>query len=103
MVIEPAFTAEEAFDFLVSRKDKKLYIPSLGDECTEELLQEHFQKFGEVEVVQILMGPVGDKKRKFGFVTFYENNSLLNALDGPSMHYIQKIDQEVSIIIQFYS
>lgn len=95
--IKPAFTAKEAFDLLVSKKHKKLYLPLLPDECTEEIIMEHFQQFGEIETQQFLSGPSGAIKRKFGFITFYESKSLENALSGSPMHFIEKIGQKVFI------
>jgi RNA recognition motif-containing protein len=95
--VKAAFSKEEAFDVLVAKKDKKIYLPHLPDEATEEILFDHFKKFGEIESVQILLGTRTTKKLNYGFITYYDQESLQEALLEGSTQHIKELDQTVRI------
>jgi RNA recognition motif-containing protein len=95
--VKAAFSKEEAFEVLVAKKDKKIYLPHLPDEAKEAILFDHFKKFGEIESVQILLGTRTTNKLNYGFITYYDEESLQQALEEGQTQYIKAIDQTVRI------
>ena len=51
-------------------EDRKLFIGGLSWETREPQLKEYFEKFGEVESVNLKMNPMTGKSRCFAFVVF---------------------------------
>jgi RNA recognition motif-containing protein len=95
--VKAAFSKEEAFEVLVAKKDKKIYLPQLPDEATEAILYDYFKNFGEIESVQILLGTRTTQKLNYGFITYFDKESLERALEEGQTQYIKALDHTVRI------
>ncbi|AFZ81608.1 hypothetical protein BEWA_010220 [Theileria equi strain WA] len=71
---------------------KKIFVGGLSKALNEEMLEEYFSKFGEIEKVTI-MRQLDGTSRGFGFILFVAENSAENALKSPS-HFVygNKVD-----------
>ena len=58
------------FVSISAAEDRKLFIGGLSWETREAQLKEYFEKFGEVESVNLKMNPMTGKSRCFAFVVF---------------------------------
>ena len=63
------FYIQSFFSFSAA-EDRKLFIGGLSWETREPQLKEYFEKFGEVESVNLKMNPMTGKSRCFAFVVF---------------------------------
>ena len=59
----------------------KLYVGSLHENITEEMLKGIFSPFGRIEQVQIIKDAVSGVSKGYAFVTFVEGESAKKALD----------------------
>lgn len=71
---------------------KKIFVGGLSKALNEEMLEEYFSKFGEIEKVTI-MRQLDGTSRGFGFILFVAEISAENALRSPS-HFVygNKVD-----------
>jgi heterogeneous nuclear ribonucleoprotein A1/A3 len=63
--------------------DKKIFVHGLGSELTEQMLHEQFEKYGEVEEVNVVMDKHSNRSKGYGFVTFKDVASMMRALEYP--------------------
>lgn len=80
VIVEEALEeVEESQDEGIS-PDVKLYVGNIDYSVTEVELEDLFNKFGEIEMVNIPVHRHSGKTRGFGFVTFNTVESAANAL-----------------------
>lgn len=65
-----------------SAEDRKLFVGGLSWETREPQLKEYFEKFGEVESVNLKINPVTGRSRCFAFVVFKEATSVDKVFEG---------------------
>ena len=49
---------------------KRLYLANIREEHSEASIQHYFEKYGQVEKVEIILDKITNKPRGFGFITF---------------------------------
>lgn len=59
---------------------RKIFVGGLKDNHDEQNLQDHFQQFGNVLTVKILLDRNTGRKRGFGFVEFDSNDAADRAV-----------------------
>ena len=57
-------------------EDRKLFVGGLSWETKEPQLKEYFEKFGEIESVNLKLDPVTGRSRCFAFMVFKESSSV---------------------------
>ena len=57
-------------------EDRKLFVGGLSWETKEPQLKEYFEKFGEIESVNLKLDPVTGRSRCFAFMVFKETSSV---------------------------
>jgi cold-inducible RNA-binding protein len=64
--------------------ETKIYIGNVDYDTTEDELEDHFDRFGEIESVNIPVNRYNGKARGFGFIAFASENAAASAvqLDG---------------------
>ncbi len=67
------------FNLLSGAEDRKLFVGGLSWETREPQLKEYFERFGEVESVNLKMDPMTGKSRCFAFVVYKEPAHLQRA------------------------
>lgn len=77
-----------------SAEDRKLFVGGLSWETKEAQLKEYFDKFGEIESVNLKLDPVTGRSRCFAFLVFKEKESVEKVLGGGGDHAInsKKVD-----------
>jgi len=77
-----------------SAEDRKLFVGGLSWETKEAQLKEYFDKFGEIESVNLKLDPVTGRSRCFAFLVFKEKDSVEKVLGGGGDHAInsKKVD-----------
>jgi len=77
-----------------SAEDRKLFVGGLSWETKEVQLKEYFDKFGEIESVNLKLDPVTGRSRCFAFLVFKEKESVEKVLGGGGDHAInsKKVD-----------
>jgi len=55
---------------------KKIFVGGIKDDTTEDHLRQHFEKFGELEQVEVMEDRETRKKRGFAFVTFADHDPV---------------------------
>jgi len=65
-----------------SAEDRKLFVGGLSWETKEPQLKEYFEKFGEIESVNLKLDPVTGRSRCFAFMVFKESCSVDQVLTG---------------------
>ena len=65
-----------------ANEDRKLFVGGLSWETRENQLKEYFEKFGEVESVELKLNPVTGQSRCFAFVVYTEPSSIDKVLDA---------------------
>lgn len=66
----------------------KIYVGNLAYRTTEEDLRQEFEKYGDVENVDIIMDRETNRSKGFGFVEMLDNdqaNEAIAALDGQTL------------------
>jgi len=63
-------------------EDRKLFVGGLSWETKELQLKEYFEKFGEIESVNLKLDPVTGRSRCFAFLVFKETDSVEKVLGG---------------------
>ena len=59
-----------------SAEDRKLFLGGLSWETKEPQLKEYFEKFGEIESINLKVDPVTGRSRCFAFLVFKETSSI---------------------------
>ena len=74
-------------------EDRKLFLGGLSWETKEPQLKEYFEKFGEIESINLKLDPMTGRSRCFAFLVFKERSSIEQVL-GSGDHAInsKKID-----------
>jgi len=77
-----------------SAEERKLFVGGLSWETKEVQLKEYFDKFGEIESVNLKLDPVTGRSRCFAFLVFKEKESVEKVLGGGGDHAInsKKVD-----------
>jgi len=65
-----------------SAEDRKLFVGGLSWETREPQLKEYFEKYGEVESVNLKLNPMTGRSRCFAFVVFKEATSVDKVFEG---------------------
>ncbi|CAK8682731.1 uncharacterized protein LOC143470186 isoform X2 [Clavelina lepadiformis] len=55
---------------------KKIFVGGIKEDTTEPMLREYFQKFGTVDIVEVMEDRETHKKRGFAFVTFADHDPV---------------------------
>ena len=61
---------------ITGAEDRKLFLGGLSWETKEPQLKEYFEKFGEIESINLKLDPVTGRSRCFAFLVFKESSSL---------------------------
>jgi len=69
----------------------------LSWETTEEKLQQHFQKYGEITEVIVMRDRITEKPRGFGFISFKEESSATKATQDTHVLDGRTIDAKPSV------
>ena len=56
-------------------EDRKLFLGGLSWETKEPQLKEYFEKFGEIDSINLKLDPVTGRSRCFAFLVFKESSS----------------------------
>ena len=57
-------------------EDRKLFVGGLSWETKEPQLKDYFEKFGEIESINLKLDPVTGRSRCFAFLVFKEPSSV---------------------------
>ena len=57
-------------------EDKKLFLGGLSWETKEPQLQQYFQRFGEVDSINLKLDPVTGRSRCFAFIVFKQSSAV---------------------------
>ena len=57
-------------------EDRKLFLGGLSWETKEPQLKEYFEKFGEIEAINLKLDPTTGRSRCFAFLVFRETSSI---------------------------
>jgi len=63
-------------------EDRKIFVGGLSWETREPQLKEYFEKFGEVETVNLKMNPQTGRSRCFAFIVFKDSSSVKPVFDA---------------------
>lgn len=80
----------------IEDKLRKLFVGGLSENTTEDSSREYFSRFGEVENINILRYDDG-KSRKFGFVTYADDDSAKNCLQEKKTKNHTLDDKEIEV------
>nr|XP_002122562.3 heterogeneous nuclear ribonucleoprotein D-like [Ciona intestinalis] len=64
------------------RKDSKLFVGGLNPDTTQETIQAHFEKFGEVDSIERPVDRNTGKHRGFCFITFCKDGVIHDIIDN---------------------
>lgn len=59
---------------------KKIFVGNLSWKTTEDLLRDHFQTYGEVVSVKIVVDQMTGKSKGFGFIEMADDEGAANAI-----------------------
>ena len=59
-----------------SAGDRKLFLGGLSWETKEPQLKDYFEKFGEIESINLKLDPMTGRSRCFAFLVFKESSSI---------------------------
>ncbi|KAL5726829.1 hypothetical protein ACHQM5_000079 [Ranunculus cassubicifolius] len=76
---------------------KSIFLDGLPPSWDEAQVQHHFQKFGEIENVQLARNMPSAKRRDFGFISFKTRDAALNCIDTVNNEGIGEGSQKVPI------
>ena len=65
-------------------EDRKLFVGGLSWETKEPQLKDYFEKFGEIESINLKLDPVTGRSRCFAFLVFKEASSV-NQVGGSNL------------------
>merc|ERR1719510_2018034 len=65
-----------------SAEDRKLFVGGLSWETKEPQLKDYFEKFGEIESINLKLDPVTGRSRCFAFLVFKDPASVEQVLGG---------------------
>lgn len=80
-----------------SQESRKLFIGGLPKDLTLQEFRAHFEKYGEIEDIVIIMDKATKEPRGFGFVTFYSFESLTEVLNDFKNHFFREKWVEVKM------
>lgn len=80
----------------IDDKLRKLFVGGLSEDTTEDSSKAYFSKFGEVENINILRYDDG-KSRKFGFVTYVNDDAAKNCLEEKKMKSHKLDDKDIEV------
>lgn len=60
---------------------KKIFVGNLSWKTTEDLLKKHFESFGDVVSVKIVIDQMTGKSKGFGFVEMADSEGATNAIN----------------------
>jgi len=63
-------------------EDRKIFVGGLSWETRDQQLKEYFEKFGEVESVNLKLNPQTGRSRCFAFIVFKESSSVKPVFDA---------------------
>ena len=66
---------------MAAGEDRKLFVGGLSWETREPQLKEYFEKFGEVESVNLKLDPMTGKSRCFAFIVYKEPADLTKVFE----------------------
>ncbi|XP_073402367.1 heterogeneous nuclear ribonucleoproteins A1 homolog [Dendrobates tinctorius] len=55
---------------------KKIFVGGIKEDTEEDHLRDYFEKYGKIEVVEIMTDRANGKKRGFAFITFEDHDSV---------------------------
>ena len=64
-----------------SAGDRKLFLGGLSWETKEPQLKDYFEKFGEIESINLKLDPLTGRSRCFAFLVFKESSSIDQVLE----------------------
>jgi len=80
----------------IDDKLRKLFVGGLSEHTTEESSKDYFSQYGEVENINILRYDDG-KSRKFGFVTYANNDAAKNCLTEKKQKNHRLDEKEIEV------
>ncbi|KAL5266674.1 hypothetical protein ACHWQZ_G003897 [Mnemiopsis leidyi] len=80
----------------IDDKLRKLFVGGLSEHTTEESSKNYFSQYGEVENINILRYDDG-KSRKFGFVTYANNDAAKNCLTEKKLKNHRLDEKEIEV------
>jgi len=80
----------------IDDKLRKLFVGGLSEHTTEETSKDYFSQYGEVENINILRYDDG-KSRKFGFVTYANNDAAKNCLTEKKQKNHRLDEKEIEV------
>lgn len=72
---------DELVEYNQSVIDRKVFVSGLPKKVTDQMLKEHFEQFGPVELAYIIKHHKDNKSKGFGFVCFEDKESKYMAID----------------------
>ena len=72
-----------------SQESRKLFIGGLPKDLTLHDFKTHFERYGEIEDIVIIMDKLTQQPRGFGFVTYFSYTSLKMALSDFKNHFLR--------------
>lgn len=64
-----------------AKQDRKIFVGGITREVDEDILEEHFSRYGIVEECVIVLDKITRQPREFGFVTFVEASVAKSVLE----------------------
>ncbi|CAL8139342.1 unnamed protein product [Orchesella dallaii] len=64
--------------------ESKLFVGGLSWQTSSEKLREYFSKFGQVLEVQVVVDPMTQRSRGFGFITFADSDTVRKIVSVPN-------------------
>jgi len=90
-----ALSKNEAKQKELDERQRKLFVGGLPKNLKDEVLRDHFSKFGNVQKAYVVKDYKSGNTRGFGFVIFADSESYNKALYSPELHIIQ--DKEIHV------
>ncbi|KAL6226301.1 hypothetical protein ACLB2K_000264 [Fragaria x ananassa] len=75
-----------------AKQDRKIFVGGITREVDEDILEEHFSRYGIVEECVIVLDKITRQPREFGFVTFVEASVAKSVLEESHSICGEKID-----------
>lgn len=86
--IKQAWDRETSHKKILDEKERKVFVVSLPHDVTENDLQQHFVKFGEIEEIRIIKNKEENVMRGFGFVLFADRIGYIRVFEEGANHVI---------------
>lgn len=78
---------------------KSIFIDGLPPSWDEVQVQQQFQKFGEIDNVQLARNMPSAKRRDFGFISFRTREAALSCIDAVNRDGIGEGAQKVEMLL----